>query len=99
MNGKTVGDVHWSFWVIGVVALIWNVMGVMNFFVQMNADMVAAMPETHRAIIDSRPMWATGDVSDLVFEAGREQGLDQLVTKRAHTRNVSWSRHGAGISA
>ncbi len=67
MNDETVGGVHWSFWAIGAVALIWNVMGVINFFVQMNADMVAAMPETHRAIIEVRPAWATGGFAIAVF--------------------------------
>ena len=60
MSNKTVMGVHWSFWVVSAIALIWNVMGIMNFFVQMNADMVASMPETHRVIIDGRPAWATG---------------------------------------
>ena len=67
MNDQTVSRVHWSFWTIGAVALIWNVMGVMNFLVQMNADAVAAMPETHRAIIESRPAWATGGFAVAVF--------------------------------
>ena len=49
MNHQTPTRVHWSFWIIGTVALVWNVMGVVNFFMQMNADAVAAMPETHRA--------------------------------------------------
>ena len=67
MNDDTVRGVHWSFWAIGAVTLIWNVMGVINFFVQMNADMVAAMPETHRAIIEVRPAWATGALAIAVF--------------------------------
>ena len=67
MNDKTVGGVHWSFWVIGAVALIWNVMGVINLFVQMNADAVAAMPEAQRAIIEGRPAWATGAFAIAVF--------------------------------
>ena len=67
MNDETVGGVHWSFWAIGAVTLIWNIMGVINFFVQMNADMVAAMPETHRAIIEVRPAWATGAFAIAVF--------------------------------
>ncbi len=60
MNDKTVGGVHWSFWIIGAVALIWNVMGVINYLVQMNADALAAYPESHRAIVEGRPAWATG---------------------------------------
>ena len=56
MNDKTVG-VHWSFWTIGSVALIWNVLGGINFFSQMSADALAAMPESYRAIIEVRPAW------------------------------------------
>ncbi len=67
MNDKTVGGVHWSFWTIGAVALIWNVMGVVNFFVQMNADALSAMPESHRAIVEGRPPWATGGFAIAVF--------------------------------
>ena len=67
MNDKTVGGVHWSFWVIGAIALIWNVMGVINLFVQMNADALAAMPEAQRAIIEGRPAWATGAFAIAVF--------------------------------
>ena len=67
MNDKTVGGLHWSFWAIGAVALIWNVMGVINFFVQMNADALAAMPELHRAIVEGRPAWATGGFAIAVF--------------------------------
>ena len=67
MSDKAVGDVRWSFWVIGTIALIWNVMGVINFFVQMNAGALAAMPEAHRAIIEGRPVWATGGFAIAVF--------------------------------
>jgi hypothetical protein len=67
MNDETVRGVHWSFWAISAVTLIWNIMGVINFFVQMNTDMVAAMPETHRAIIEVRPAWATGAFAIAVF--------------------------------
>src|SRR6266508_4881505 len=67
MNDETVGGVHWSFWAIGVVALIWNVMGVINFFVQMNPAALASYPESHRAIIEGRPAWATGAFAIAVF--------------------------------
>jgi len=36
MNDENVGGVHWSFWAIGAIALIWNVMGVINFFKRRN---------------------------------------------------------------
>ena len=67
MNDGTVAGVHWSFWAIGAVALIWNVMGGINFVAQMNPDVVASMPETHRAIIEGRPAWATGAFAIGVF--------------------------------
>ena len=67
MNDETVGGVHWSFWAIGAVALMWNVMGVINFFVQMNADALASFPESHRAIVEGRPAWATGGFAIAVF--------------------------------
>ena len=67
MNDKTAGGVHWSFWAIGAVALIWNVMGVINYFVQMNPDMVASYRESERAIIEGRPAWATGAFAIAVF--------------------------------
>ncbi len=67
MNDKTVGGVHWSFWTIGAVALIWNVMGGINFFAQMNADTLAAYPEAARALVEGRPAWATGAFAIAVF--------------------------------
>ena len=67
MNDETIGGVRWSFWAIGAVTLIWNVMGVINFFVQMNADALASFPESHRAIVEGRPAWATGAFAIAVF--------------------------------
>jgi len=60
-------SVHWSFWLISVVALVWNAMGGMNFVMQMNAEMVASFPETHQAIINGRPLWATAGFAVSVF--------------------------------
>ena len=67
MNEENVSGVHWSFWVIGAVALIFNVMGIINYISQMNADMVAVMPEPYRVIIEARPSWATGAFAIAVF--------------------------------
>ncbi len=60
MNNVTTGHVHWSFWAIGAVALIWNVLGVINFVMQLNPDALAAMSQSQRAIVAGRPAWATG---------------------------------------
>jgi len=67
MNDETVGGVHWSFWVIGAVALIWNSMGVINFFVQMNPALLAEYRESERVIVEGRPVWATGAFAIAVF--------------------------------
>lgn len=58
---------HWSFWLIGAGALIWNLMGSMNFLMQLNPEFVAAMPDTHQAIIELRPLWATSAFAISVF--------------------------------
>jgi hypothetical protein len=82
MNDETVRSVHWSFWAIGAVALVWNVMGVINFFVQMNPDTLAAYRESERAIIEGRPTWATGAFALAVF-GGALGSLVLLLRKSA----------------
>jgi len=67
MNDRTDGGVHWSFWIIGAVALIWNIAGVVNYFAQMNPDALAAYREAERAIVEGRPAWATGAFAIAVF--------------------------------
>jgi hypothetical protein len=67
MNHETAGGAQWSFWAIGAVALVWNVMGVINFFVQMNPDTLSAYREAEQAIIEGRPAWATGAFAVAVF--------------------------------
>lgn len=64
---QNTSTVHWSFWVIGVVMLIWNVMGCINFFVQMDPDMLASYRESERAIVEGRPLWATAGFAIAVF--------------------------------
>jgi hypothetical protein len=67
VNKETGGGVRWSFWLIGAVALVWNVLGTINLLVQMNADSLAAYREVERAIIEGRPAWATGAFALAVF--------------------------------
>jgi hypothetical protein len=81
MINKSVAGVHWSFWIISVVALIWNVMGVINYLVQMNADMLASYSEAARAIIEGRPAWATGGFAVAVF--GGALGCLLLLLKKS----------------
>jgi hypothetical protein len=66
MNNST-SKTHWSFWAMGAFALVWNVLGGANYIMQMNADMVATLPDTHQAIINGRPAWATAGFAVGVF--------------------------------
>ncbi len=81
MNDKTVSCVHWSFWVIGAVMLMWNAMGCINFFVQMNPEVLAAYRESERAIVEGRPAWATGAFAMAVF--GGALGCLLLLLRKA----------------
>ena len=81
MNDENVGGVHWSFWLLGTVMLIWNAMGCINFFMQMNAAAVASFPESHRMIIEGRPVWATGGFAIAVF--GGAIGCALLLFKKS----------------
>lgn len=67
MSDENVSRIHWSFWAIGAFALIWNVMGTVNYLMQVTADSLASYPDAARAIIEGRPGWATGGFSIGVF--------------------------------
>ena len=49
------------FWIVSVVALIWNGMGVMAYLGQayMSDDALAALPEAEQALYANVPAWAT----------------------------------------
>jgi hypothetical protein len=94
---KISGGIHWSFWAIAGVLLLYNVAGVINFVTQMDADSVATMPEAHRALIESRPAWATGAFAVAVF--GGALGCLLLLIKKSAARNVFIaSLFGAGVT-
>ena len=84
MNDRAFTRVHWSFWSISAIALIWNVLGSVNFFMQMNPDMLDAYRESERAIIQGRPAWATGAFGIAVI-VGALGGLFLLLRKSAAT--------------
>lgn len=59
--------IHWSFWLIATVALVWNLLGCANFFSQISADSYASLPEPYRTVIEGRPVWATAAFAIAVF--------------------------------
>jgi len=81
MHNRPTAGLHWSFWLIGGIALIWNVLGCVNFFVQMNPAALAAYRESERAIVEGRPLWATGGFAIAVF-GGALGSLLLLLRKR-----------------
>ena len=81
MSDETVRGAHWSFWLICIAALIWNIGGAINYLMQTNLEFVATLPETHRAIIEGRPVWATGGFAIGVF--GGAIGCLLLMFKKA----------------
>lgn len=81
MNDRAVVSVHWSFWLIGALALLWNIGGSINFLIQMNPEMITQYRESERAIIDGRPIWATGGFAIGVF--GGVVGCLLLLFKKA----------------
>ena len=81
MNDEIPGAVHWSFWLIGAVALIWNVMGCINFFMQMDADVLASFSASARALVEDRPGWATAAFA--VSQFGGAFGCILLLLKRS----------------
>ncbi len=63
MNNET-NKSHWSFWIIGVVALIWNLFGCFQFFVEYNfwknpeaRSALGEMEEVYSLIYDATPGW------------------------------------------
>ncbi len=74
-------EIHWSFWVIGTIALIWNGLGVANYLMQMIVDSSDAYREVERAIIGGRPAWATAAFAIAVF--GGTLGSALLLLKKS----------------
>ena len=49
-----------SFWIIGSVALVWNLIGVVRYVMQLRLteDVLTALPEAERALYTNIPTWA-----------------------------------------
>lgn len=81
MNDKRAKRVHWSFWAIAAVALVWNAMGCINYLMQTNAGMLSRYPDAARALVESRPAWATGSFAIAVW--GGAVGCVLLLLKKS----------------
>ena len=69
MSEESIGGTPRSFLIIGIIALLWNLMGVMSYImhVTMSPEALANMSEAERALMESAPAWATGAFAIAVF--------------------------------
>jgi len=58
-----------SFWIIGITALVWNLMGVYAYLQEayMTAEDMAALPLDQQALYENVPAWVTGAFALAVF--------------------------------
>ena len=58
-----------TFWIIGILALLWNLIGVMTYLmsVTMGPEALAAMSEAERALYSDIPAWVTSAYAIAVF--------------------------------
>lgn len=72
-----------SFWVIAVVALLWNLLGVVMFVMQvgMTPEQLAALPADQRSLYEAAPPWVNIAFGVAVF-GGVLGALGLLMKKR-----------------
>ena len=72
-----------AFLIISIIALVWNLFGVMSFvsFVTMSPEALAEMPASERVLFETSPAWVSGVFAIAVF--GGVLGCVGLLLKRA----------------
>jgi hypothetical protein len=72
-----------GFWIIGAFALVWNLIGVAMWYLQVNmsAEQLAAMTEPQRQVYEATPGWLNIAFAVAVF-AGVLGALGLLLKKR-----------------
>jgi hypothetical protein len=82
MSEESIGGTPRSFLIIGIVALLWNLMGVMIYIMQvtMSPEALANMPEGERVLMESLPAWHTGVFAIAVF-SGLSASVGLLLKK------------------
>lgn len=71
------------FWIIAVLAVLWNALGVMAYFADVNQtpEQMAALSQTMQDLYASRPSWAVGGFAVAVF-GGLLGGILLLLKKK-----------------
>lgn len=72
-----------SFWIVAVLALLWNLIGIAMFYMQvaMTPEQLASMPAGQRAVYEATPSWVNGAFAVAVF-GGALGALGLLLRKR-----------------
>jgi len=75
------------FWIIGVIALLWNGAGVFAYWqlAMMSAEKFAALPELQRELMDRQPIWHSAAFPIAVF-GGFIGAIAMLLKKRIAVR-------------
>ncbi len=83
MAAKNLTTAPKSFWIISGIFLLWNLMGVMAFVMQltMSDEALAAPPEAQRDLYLGTPVWATAAFAVAVF--GGTLGCILLLMRKA----------------
>ena len=83
MNGTMEIPRSKGFWLVAVLALIWNLIGVAMFWMQVNmsAEALAAMTEQQRHVYEATPMWLNVAFAIAVF-GGVLGAIGMLMGKR-----------------
>ncbi len=69
MSEESIGGTPRSFLIIGIIALVWNLFGVMSYIMQvtMSPEALAQLPEAERVPYEMVPSWLTGVFAVAVF--------------------------------
>ena len=72
-----------GYWIIAVIAFIWNIMGAMAYIRQayMTDEVKDLLPEAERALYNNTPAWATAAFAFAVF-GGLLGSLALLIRKK-----------------
>jgi len=68
MTNSTLKPPTW-FWVVSVIALLWNLMGVFSYLTQAytSIEQLEAMSQAELALFEGQPAWVTGAFAIAVF--------------------------------
>ena len=82
MSDETRTAIPRSFWIIAIVALVWNLVGVANyiFHVTMTEEALMQMLADQRLLVEAIPAWATAAFAIAVF--GGTLGCVLLLMKK-----------------